>query len=105
MQLHERDFRDKLLAALSHPIPDTVIRAALILAARHDPEASHAIETAMARFPDQPPVLAGLLDALIFVGDDKAQRIAQDALRHRSVIVRRAAAQALEQISRRKESA
>lgn len=104
-QLHERDFRDKLLAALSHPIPDTVIRAALILAARHDPEASRAIEAAMARFPDQPHVLAGLLDALIFVADDTAQRIAQDALRHRSVIVRRAAAQALDQMNRRRESA
>jgi HEAT repeat protein len=95
-RLHERDFRDKLLAALSHPNADTVIRAAVALAARHDPEASRAIETAMARFANEPHVLAGLLNALILVGDDDARRIAQGALGHRSVIVRRAAAAALE---------
>ena len=99
-QLHERDFRDKLLAALTHPIADTVIRAAVALAARHDPEASHAIETAMRRFPSEPHVLTGLLSALIVVADDDARRIALDALGHRSLIVRRAAAQVLEQIGR-----
>lgn len=96
--LHERDFRDKLMAALTHPIADTVIRAAGVLAARHDPEASHAIETTMRRFPNEPHVLAGLLRALIAVADDEARRIALDALGHRSLIVRRAAAQVLEQI-------
>ena len=35
--LHERDFREKLLGALSHPDRDTVIRAAVALAARHAP--------------------------------------------------------------------
>jgi HEAT repeat protein len=98
--LHERDFREKLLGALSHPDRDTVIRAAVALAARHDPAASQAIETAMRRFPNEPHVLAGLLNALMFVGDDDARRIAQDALGHRSFIVRRAAAQLLEHISR-----
>jgi predicted amidophosphoribosyltransferase len=53
-QLHQRDFREKLLGALSHPDRDTVIRAAVALAARHDPIASHAIETAMSRFPNEP---------------------------------------------------
>jgi HEAT repeat protein len=98
VRLHERDFRDKLLAALSHPSADTVIRAAVALAARHDPEASRAIETAMARFPNEPYVLAGLLNALVLIGDDEARRIAQSALGHRSVIVRRAAAEALERM-------
>jgi HEAT repeat protein len=97
-QLHEREFRDKLLAALTHPIADTVIRAAVALAARHDPEASRAIETAMQRFPTEPHVLAGLLNALMVVGDEEAKRIALDALGHRSFIVRRAAAQVLEHI-------
>lgn len=97
-QLHERDFRDKLLSALTHPIPDTVIRAAVALAARHDPEASRAIETAMLRFPNEPHVLAGLLNALMVVGDEDAKRIALNALRHRSFIVRKAAAQVLEHI-------
>lgn len=99
-QLHERDFRDKLFGALSHPNPDTVIRAAMALAARHDSAASEAIETAMRRFPHEPHVLAGLLDALMFVADDDARRIALDALGHRSFIVRRAAAQVLEHIGR-----
>ena len=98
--LHERDFRDKLIAALAHPIADTVIRAAVALAARRDPEASRAIETAMRRFPNEPHVLAGLLSALIVVADDDARRIALDSLGHRSFIVRRAAAQALEQMGR-----
>jgi hypothetical protein len=99
-QLHERDFRDKLLGALSHPDRDTVVRAAVALAARHDPAASEAIEAAMLRFPTEPHVLAGLLNALMFVGDDEARRIALEALGHRSFIVRRAAAQVLEHGSR-----
>jgi HEAT repeat protein len=98
--LHERDFRDKLMGALTHPIADTVIRAAVALAARHDPEASHAIETAMRRFPNEPHVLAGLLSALVVVADDDARRLALDALGHRSFIVRRTAAQVLEHIGR-----
>jgi hypothetical protein len=73
--LHERDFRAKLMGALTHPIADTVILAAVALAARHDPEASHAIETAMWRFPNEPHVLAGLLSALVVVADDDARRI------------------------------
>lgn len=97
---HQRDFREKLLGALSHPDRDTVIRAAVALAARHDPAASQAIETAMGRFPNEPHVLAGLLDALMFVADDDARRIAQDALGNRSFIVRRAAAQLLEHLGR-----
>jgi hypothetical protein len=72
-QLHERDFRDKLLGALSHPDRDTVIRAAVALAARHDVAASQAIETAMRRFPTEPHVLAGLLNALMFMADDDAR--------------------------------
>jgi len=102
-ELHERDFREKLLGALSHPDRDTVIRAAVALAARHDPTASHAIETAMSRFPNEPHVLAGLLNALMFVGDEDARRIAQGALGHRSFIVRRAAAQTLQHFDRRPE--
>jgi hypothetical protein len=104
-RLDERDFRDKLLGALSHPDRDTVIRAAIALAARHDPAAARAIETAMGQFPHEPHVLAGLLDALIFVADDDARRVAQDALGHRSFIVRRAAAQALQHMDRRPEAA
>ena len=104
-RLDQREFRDKLLGALSHPDRDTVIRAAIALAARHDPIASRAIETAMARFPHEPHVLAGLLDALMFVADDDARRVAQGALGHRSFIVRRAAAQALQQMNRDSEAA
>ena len=100
-QLHERDFRDKLPGALSHPDRDIVIRAAVALAARHDGAASQAIETAIRRFPNEPHVLAGLLNALMFVADDEARRIAHEALGHRSFIVRRAAAQLLEHIRRR----
>lgn len=98
-QLHERDFRDKLLGTLSHPDRDTVIRAAVALAARHDAAALQAIETVMLRFQDEPHVLAGLLTALRFVADDEAQRIALVALDHRSFIVRYAAAQLLEHIN------
>jgi len=97
-QLHERDFRDKLLSALTHPIADTVIRAAVGLAVRGDPGASRAIETAMQRFPNQPHVLAGLLNALVVVRDEDAKRIALDALGHRSFVVRKAAAHVLEHI-------
>ena len=102
--LHHRDFRDKLLGALSHPDRDTVIRAALALAVRHDPEASRAIEAAMARFPHEPHVLAGLLNALMFVGNADAKRIAHEALGHRSFIVRRAAVQTLQHMAGHVES-
>jgi hypothetical protein len=56
------------------------------------------------RFPHEPHVLAGLLDGLIFVADDDARRVAQDALGHRSFVVRRAAAQALQQMERHPET-
>ena len=105
LQLHQRDFRDKLLPALSHPDRDTVVRAAVALAARHDPEASQAIEAAIARFSNEPHVVVGLLDGLRFLAHDDARRIALDALGHRSFIVRRAAAQLLEHIGRDSESA
>lgn len=101
VQLHERDFRDKLLGALSHPNPDIVIRVVVTLATRRDPAAVQSIEAAMARFTNEPHVLAGLLNALTYVGDDHARRIANQALAHRSFIVRRAAAQALEDIEHR----
>lgn len=102
-QLRERDFRDKLLGALSHPDRDTVVRAAVALAARHDPAASHAIETTMRRFPNEPHVIAGLLNAMIFVADDDARRIGLEALGHRSIIVRLAAQQLLEHIDQQAE--
>lgn len=104
-QLHQREFRDKLLGALTHPDRDTVIRAVLILAARHDSAACHAVETALHRFDNEPHVVAGLLDALHFVQDSEARRIALGALGHPSFIVRRAAAQVLEHIGRDSESA
>lgn len=94
--LHERDFRDKLLAALAHPIADIVIQAAAVLAARRDPEASRAIGRALHRFSHEPHVLAGLLDALHVVGDDEARRLATAASAHPSLIVRQAAARVLE---------
>ncbi len=100
-QLGKRDLRDELLGALSHPDRDTAIRAAVALAACHDVAASEAIETAMRRFPREPSVLAGLLDALVFVADYHAQRIALEALGHQSFIVRRAAAQVLEHTGQR----
>jgi hypothetical protein len=89
---------------LSHPDRDTVIRAAIALAARHDPIASLAIETAISQFLQEPHVLAGLLDALMFVADDDTRRVAQDALEHRSLIVRRVPAQALQQMDRDPEA-
>ena len=103
VQLHERDFRDKLFGALSHPVRDTVVRAATILAVRHDPEASWAIELAMRRFSDEPPVLAELLGALAHLADDDARRIGRGALRHRSVIVRAAARRLLARIDQQAE--
>lgn len=98
--LHQRDFREKLFGAPSHPDRDTVIRAAVAFSARHDSAASHAIETAMRRFSNEPHVLAGLLAALMFVADADARRIALAAVGHRSFIVRRAATQLLEHICR-----
>ena len=59
-----------------------------------------AVETAMRRFPNEPHVLAGLVNALMFVGDDDARRIALESLGHRSFVVRRAAALALEHLDR-----
>jgi hypothetical protein len=50
-------------------------------------------------FPNEPHVPAGLLNALMFVGDDDARRVAREALGHRAFIVRRAAAQALQHMN------
>jgi HEAT repeat protein len=100
-RLHRREFREKLLGALSHPDRDTVIRAALTLAARHDPAASDAIEAAIRRFAREPHVVAGLLDALTHIADDEARRIAVEALGHPSFMVRRAAAEFLRRIGQK----
>lgn len=97
-ELHERDFREKLLGALSHPDRDTVIRAVLILAARRDPETCRAVEDTMRRFAREPHVVAAVLEALYAVPIPDARRIAGRALEHPSVIVRRAAARLLEDI-------
>jgi hypothetical protein len=95
-QLHQREFRDTLFGALTHPDREMVVRAVRALAARHDPAACDAIETAIQRSTREPHVVAGLLDALNFGHDSDAQRIALDALGHPSFIVRRAATQVLE---------
>jgi HEAT repeat protein len=97
-RLHERDFREKLLGALSHPDRDTVVRAVSILAARHDPETCPAVERLIHRFANEPHVLAGLLGALTAVPGPEARRIALDALGHPSFMVRRAAAQVLKRL-------
>lgn len=102
-QLQRREFREKLLGALSHPDRDTVVRAAATLAVRHDPGVAHAIEAAVRRFANEPHVVAGLLEALTPIADDNARRIALDALGHPSFIVRSAAAQVLERLSQNQD--
>jgi len=94
---HRRPFREKLLGALTHPDRDTVVRAVATLAARHDPDARLALETAIHRFAAEPHVVAALLQALAFFDQADAERIAREALGHPSFIVRRAAAQVLGQ--------
>jgi hypothetical protein len=97
---HEEALRDTLLAGLSETDRDAATRAAVALAARHDVAASQAIEATMQRFPDEPYVLVSLLEALMLVAEGDARRIALDALGNPSFIVRRAAAEILEQIGR-----
>lgn len=98
---YQRPFREKLLGALTHPDRDTVVRAVHTLVARHDPASVDALERAMRRFEAEPHVVADLLRALTFVDSAEAERLAREALAHPSFIVRRTAAQMLEQMRER----
>jgi hypothetical protein len=97
---HDEDLRDMLLAGLAETDRDAVTRAAVTLAACHDVAAAQAIEATMQKFPDEPHVLVSLLEALMLVPEGDARRIALEALGNPSFIVRRAAAEILDQIGR-----
>ena len=97
-RLDQRPFREKLLGALSHPDRDTVVRAAAALAGRQDPEVVHAVESAIKRFSQEPHVVTELLNVLFDIDDEETRRIASDALKHPSFMVRRTATQLLEHL-------
>lgn len=90
---------DRLFAALAHPDGDTAIRAALALVRRRDPESVQAVAALIRRFARAPHLVAGLLDALMFVDDPAAGSVAREALDHPSLVVRRAAAHVLRHLA------
>ena len=94
-RLHERDFRDKLLAAATHPDADVVVRAAAILVSRHDPAAVDMIAAAIDRFDGSALTVSALLNVLTAVNSERAASVAERALHHRSALVRKAAEQLL----------
>lgn len=88
----QADFVDKLIAALWHPEPTTPIRAAWILGQRRERRAVPAL-IKLAGCASDPFIIAAAVAALRQIGDKRAESVLIAARRHRSLHVRRAAAE------------
>lgn len=90
----EKAFTDKLLQALSHPEPETAIRAVYLLGERRTQEAVGVLTQLFRRTPN--PFLKGeVVEAIGKIGGDSVFSLLMEALHHPSFIVRGEAAKAL----------
>ena len=97
----QRSFAEKLERALEHPDPQTVIRAADILARRHDDGGTlDILVRALQRHWQEPFTAAGIVRAIVRLGGPRVHQTLIDALGHESILVRIAAAEGLQSGSR-----
>jgi HEAT repeat protein len=90
----EKAFTEKLMQALSHPEPETPVRAVYILGEKRTPEAVGRLTCLFRRSRD--PFLQGeVIEAMGKIGGDEAFSLVVEALRHPSFIVRGEAVKAL----------
>jgi len=83
--------------ALDHPDRHTVMRAARILGERREPDTAVALGRALRQYWDEPYVAAAVVRALEHFDTAEARELLSDALGHPSIIVRTAAALALQE--------
>jgi len=83
-------FDEKLIVALFHPEPQTARRLAATYQLAGQPEAAAALERRYSE-SDDPYLQRAIVEALVRIGGEPAERILRMASRHPSVIVRQAA--------------
>ena len=90
----EKGFTDKLLQALSHPEPETAIRAVYLLGEKRTTEA---VDTLVRLFwrTKNPFLQSEVVEAIGKIGGDSVFSLLMEALHHPSFIVRGEAAKAL----------
>jgi HEAT repeat protein len=92
--IDQRNYMEKLRAAVVHPLAETRRRAIFLLGEKRVAEAVGDLQEIIARDPD--PFLAEeAAIALGKIGDEKAREALTDAARHKSFIVRARAIEAL----------
>ena len=94
--MDQRTYADKLIAALQHPDAQTVARASVILAKTEPAQALVPLSAALRRFWREPYLAAAMVEALSLLDGVEARALVTDALGHHSLIVRAAAAKALQ---------
>jgi HEAT repeat protein len=90
----EKAFTEKLLQALSHPEPETAIRAVYLLGEKRTAEAIDTL-TRLFRRTKNPFLQSEVVEAIGKIGGDTAFSLLMEALHHPSFIVRGEAAKAL----------
>ncbi len=107
--LEQRSYTQKLIAALSHPEPQTPIRAAWLLGKFGAAEAVEPL-LALVRYPPDPYIQAAAVEALGRIGGPGVRDILQDLVATGPVLARGSARAALREIddaertSRRRET-
>lgn len=94
----KRQYRDKLLAALRHPEPQTVRRVIYILGKRREACAVNALR-ALYEDSTDPFVQSDIINAMGRIGTPDAKDFVRRALSHPSFLVREAAQAALIRVS------
>jgi HEAT repeat protein len=90
----EKAFTEKLIQALSHPEPETPVRAVYILGEKKTAEAVGSLARLFRR--SREPFLQGeVIEAMGKIGGEEALALLMEALRHPSFIVRGEAIKAL----------
>ena len=90
----EKGFTDKLLQALSHPEPETAIRAVYLLGEKRTTEAVDTL-VRLFRRTKNPFLQSEVVEAIGKIGGDSVFSLLMEALHHPSFIVRGEAAKAL----------
>jgi HEAT repeat protein len=90
----EKAFTDKLLQVLSHPEPQTAIRAVYLLGEKRTTEARDALARLFRRTKN-PFLQSEVIEAMGKIGGDPAFSLLMEALHHPSFIVRGETAKAL----------
>lgn len=94
--LDGQSYTNKLIRALGHSDPQTVARVARILATTAPGDAYVPLESSLWHYWREPYLAAAIIEALGLLESSAARTVINEALGHESVIVRAAAAKALQ---------